>query len=72
MNGEEEEAVQHLRRSTGLAEPDIRRTIKELRQAMESLALPVEGTLHRGVDDAWNTGLLLSALIGRRRARLMA
>jgi len=36
MNGEEEEAVQHLRRSTGLAEPDIRRTIKELRQAMES------------------------------------
>jgi len=42
-----------------------------MRQAMESLALPVEGTLHRGVDDAWNTGLLLSALIGRRRARLM-
>ena len=43
-----------------------------MRQAMESLALPVEGTLHRGVDDAWNTGLLLSALIGQRRARLMA
>jgi len=43
-----------------------------MRQAMEALALPIEGTLHRGVDDAWNTGLLLSTLIGRRRAKLMA
>gem|GEM_PF-275471 len=43
-----------------------------MREAMESLALPLEGAQHRGVDDAWNTGLLVSALIGQRRARLLA
>jgi inhibitor of KinA sporulation pathway (predicted exonuclease) len=29
--------------------------------------LPVEGTHHRGVDDAWNTGLLLSRLLWPNR-----
>jgi inhibitor of KinA sporulation pathway (predicted exonuclease) len=36
-------------------------------QAMSLLDLPVEGTHHRGVDDAWNTGLLLAKLILQHR-----
>jgi inhibitor of KinA sporulation pathway (predicted exonuclease) len=36
-------------------------------QAMSLLELPVEGTHHRGVDDAWNTGLILAKLIFLRR-----
>jgi len=35
--------------------------------AMKLMRLPVEGTHHRGVDDAWNTGLILSKLILQRR-----
>lgn len=35
--------------------------------AMRLMRLPVEGTHHRGVDDAWNTGLILSKLILQRR-----
>jgi inhibitor of KinA sporulation pathway (predicted exonuclease) len=36
-------------------------------QAMALWDLPVEGTHHRGVDDAWNTGLLLSRLLWPHR-----
>lgn len=32
-------------------------------KAMQFLSLPVEGVHHRGVDDAWNTALILSKLI---------
>lgn len=39
-------------------------------KALELLALPVEGVHHRGVDDAWNTGLLVATLIFQRRAEL--
>ena len=39
-------------------------------QAMTIMDLTVEGTHHRGVDDAWNTGLLLSKLILQRRCDL--
>jgi len=39
-------------------------------RAMSLLKLPVEGTHHRGVDDAWNTGLILSTLILQRRGEL--
>lgn len=49
-----------LRREVGLLE------------AMALLDLPAEGTHHRGVDDAWNAALVLSTLIGRRRAELGA
>ena len=34
-----------------------------LLRAMDALDLPLEGTHHRGVDDAWNTGLILSRLL---------
>jgi inhibitor of KinA sporulation pathway (predicted exonuclease) len=39
-------------------------------EALKLLGLPVEGTHHRGVDDAWNTALLLSTLMLQRRASL--
>ena len=32
-------------------------------QALELLNLPLEGTHHRGVDDAWNIGKILSELL---------
>ncbi len=32
-------------------------------QALEKLALPLEGTHHRGDDDAWNIALILSHLL---------
>lgn len=32
-------------------------------QALEVLNLPLEGTHHRGVDDAWNIGQILSKLL---------
>jgi inhibitor of KinA sporulation pathway (predicted exonuclease) len=38
-----------------------------LLDALRLMKLPLEGTHHRGVDDAWNTGLLLSNLILQRR-----
>lgn len=38
-------------------------------QAMSLLELPVEGTHHRGVDDAWNTGLILAKLIVQQHRR---
>lgn len=41
-----------------------------LLDAMSIIDLPVEGEHHRGVDDAWNTALLLSHLLLRRRAEL--
>ncbi len=41
-----------------------------LEAALALLHLPLEGTHHRGVDDAWNTGLILSRLIMQRRADL--
>lgn len=34
-------------------------------QAMQSLDLPLEGTHHRGDDDAWNTALLLAKILAR-------
>jgi inhibitor of KinA sporulation pathway (predicted exonuclease) len=39
-------------------------------RALHMLSLPVEGVHHRGVDDAWNTGLLLSRLLLASRAAL--
>lgn len=38
--------------------------------AMGLLGLDAEGTHHRGVDDAWNTALILSRLILQRRTEL--
>jgi inhibitor of KinA sporulation pathway (predicted exonuclease) len=40
----------------------LRREVGLLR-AMQLFDLPIEGIHHRGVDDAWNTGLLLSKLL---------
>jgi inhibitor of KinA sporulation pathway (predicted exonuclease) len=31
--------------------------------ALEKLGLPLEGTLHRGVDDAWNIAKILAELL---------
>ena len=36
-------------------------------EALRRLALPLEGTHHRGGDDAWNIAGLLCALLGRMR-----
>lgn len=36
--------------------------------ALKALSLPLEGTHHRGVDDAWNTAPILAHLLGRQRA----
>lgn len=47
----------------------LRREIGMIR-AMNLLDLPVEGTHHRGVDDAWNTALIASRLLLQRRAEL--
>lgn len=41
-----------------------------LLRALELLDVRAEGVHHRGVDDAWNTGLILSKLILSRRAQL--
>jgi inhibitor of KinA sporulation pathway (predicted exonuclease) len=38
--------------------------------ALNLMHLPLEGTLHRGVDDAWNTALILSELILQQRRDL--
>lgn len=38
----------------------------DLRQTMESMGLPFEGSLHRGVDDAWNIALVLERVLFRR------
>jgi inhibitor of KinA sporulation pathway (predicted exonuclease) len=35
--------------------------------ALSDLGLPLEGTHHRGVDDAWNIGGILSAILLQRR-----
>jgi inhibitor of KinA sporulation pathway (predicted exonuclease) len=52
-------AVMHgLRREVGL------------QRGLELLGLPLDGRHHRGVDDAWNTALLLSRLLLERRAVL--
>lgn len=40
----------------------LRREVGLLR-AMQLFQLPLEGVHHRGVDDAWNTGLLLAKLL---------
>jgi inhibitor of KinA sporulation pathway (predicted exonuclease) len=39
-----------------------------LDKALARVNLPLEGTHHRGVDDAWNIAQLLAMLIGRLRA----
>lgn len=36
-----------------------------LEQAMQTMGIPMEGTHHRGHDDAWNTALILSHLLRR-------
>lgn len=36
-------------------------------QALALMDLPLEGTHHRGVDDAWNTALILSKLLMQHR-----
>jgi inhibitor of KinA sporulation pathway (predicted exonuclease) len=36
-------------------------------EALELLDIPLEGTHHRGVDDAWNIAGILSALLLKRR-----
>jgi len=36
-------------------------------QALKRVGLPLEGTHHRGVDDAWNIAQLLAMLLGRMR-----
>ena len=35
----------------------------EMAAALEKLGLPLEGTLHRGVDDAWNIANILAELL---------
>lgn len=40
-----------------------------LDKAMELLKLPLEGTHHRGNDDAWNIALILSTLLSRARGK---
>ncbi len=40
-------------------------------KSMQLLSLPVEGVHHRGVDDAWNTALILSKLILQCRGGLV-
>lgn len=36
-------------------------------EALSRLGLPLEGTHHRGVDDAWNIGRILSTILLQRR-----
>lgn len=38
-----------------------------LDEALAKYGLPMEGTHHRGVDDAWNTALVLSLMLKRLR-----
>jgi len=38
-------------------------------QALEMLGLPLEGTHHRGGDDAWNIARLLAELLRRGGGR---
>jgi inhibitor of KinA sporulation pathway (predicted exonuclease) len=40
-----------------------------MEQALELLNLPLEGTHHRGGDDAWNIAAILSELLLQARAR---
>jgi inhibitor of KinA sporulation pathway (predicted exonuclease) len=35
--------------------------------ALERLGLPLEGTHHRAVDDAWNIAAILSAILKKYR-----
>ncbi len=39
-----------------------------LLKALQTLELPADGTHHRGVDDAWNTALILSRLLFQCRS----
>jgi inhibitor of KinA sporulation pathway (predicted exonuclease) len=39
----------------------------EMDAALSRLGLPLEGTHHRGVDDAWNIGHILSTILLQRR-----
>ena len=43
-----------------------------MERALALLDLPLEGTHHRGVDDAWNTGRILSRLIMQHRTNLIS
>ena len=38
-------------------------------EALELLEIPLEGTHHRGADDAWNIARILSELVLQRRAK---
>lgn len=38
----------------------------DLRRAMKLLDMPFEGSLHRGMDDAWNIAAVLDWVLGRR------
>jgi len=38
-----------------------------MEKALQLLNLPLEGTHHRGVDDAWNIAGILSELVLKRR-----
>jgi inhibitor of KinA sporulation pathway (predicted exonuclease) len=40
-----------------------------LLQALKTLEIPLEGTHHRGDDDAWNTALVLGKLLERGKAQ---
>ena len=40
----------------------------ELREALEYLDIPMEGTHHRGFDDAWNIGAVLAIVLSVKRA----
>lgn len=42
-----------------------------MKQALETLGLPLEGMHHRGVDDAWNLGRLLQTLLARHGASII-
>jgi inhibitor of KinA sporulation pathway (predicted exonuclease) len=44
------------------------RTEVELVAALNLFGLPMEGTLHRGADDAWNIAALLAVLLKKLRA----
>jgi inhibitor of KinA sporulation pathway (predicted exonuclease) len=38
-------------------------------EALELLGIPLEGTHHRGIDDAWNIAAILSELLLQRRGK---
>ena len=41
----------------------------QIKRALELLNLPLEGTHHRGGDDAWNIAAILSRLLLQTRAK---